>query len=172
MKRIIYTAVASMMIMIFITSSAFGMPYNPNNYTSVNENSELLPPVIKRNKVTETAKARGDFFASAELTVMNNGHGRVGALAMSLFRFPVDQAYITIYLDRWDDASERWRQVDYYEAEFYAKDFPDGLTTPVVDISFTNQQRGKYYRLRGSFAAFYNGEYEGFTPTTNGVLLD
>lgn len=172
MKRIIYTAIASMMTAIFISLSAFAMPYDINSDTSVNKVSALLPPSTKQSKVTESAKARGNFFARADLTVMNNSHGRVGALAVALFRFPIDQAYITIYLDRWDDAEERWRQVDYYEAEFYAKDFPDGLTTPVVDISFINQQRGKYYRLRGAFAAFYNGEYEGFTPTTDGVLVD
>lgn len=27
------------------------------------------------------------------------------------------------------------------DAEFYAKDYPDGLTDPTVDITFLNQKR-------------------------------
>ena len=89
-----------------------------------------------------------------------------------LTRFPIEEAYITVYLDQWDAVDERWRQVNYYEAEFYAKDYPDGLSMPTVDITFTNQPRGCYYRLRGSFSVMYNGEYEGFSPVTDGILLD
>nr|WP_130790358.1 DUF6147 family protein [Lachnoclostridium pacaense] len=172
MKRKVNIAVLSLLMVIFITQSVFAMPYNPNQYTSVNEPSELLAAGVKQSKVTEYARARGEFFASADLTVKNNGDGKVGALAVALFRHPVDEVYITIYLDRWDAEAERWRQVNYYEAEFYAADFPDGLTTPYVDISFVNQPKGYYYRLRGVFGALYNGGYEGFSPVTDGILLD
>ena len=57
------------------------------------------------------------------------------------------EVYITIYLDRWDADAERWRQVTYYDAEFYAKDYPDGLTDPTVDITFLNQVINVIYHL-------------------------
>ena len=91
---------------------------------------------------------------------------------MALTRFPVDEAYITIYLDRWDAEAERWRQVSYHEEEFYAEEGTEGLVMPTVDISFIGQPRGFYYRLRGSFSVTYKGEFEGFSPVTDGILLD
>lgn len=172
MKRLVYTLISSVMVAIFISFNAFAMPYHPYDVTSPNELSSLLPPGVKQSKATENAIARGNFFARADLIVSNDGGGKVGALAIGYMRFPVDKAYITIYLDQLDEVEERWKQVKYYEAEFYAEDYPDGLITPTVDISFINQTKGCYYRLRSSFAAYYNGDVESFSPTTNGVLLD
>ena len=172
MKRIKYIVIVTVMLVIFTTLNVFASPYNLGQYTSVNEVSTLLPPGVKQSKATESAKPRGVFFARADLTILNNGNGEVGATAVSLFRVPVDEAYITIYLDRWDESAERWYQIDYYEAEFYAKDYPDGLTTQHINVSFINQKKGCYYRLRGSFGALLGNEYEGFNPVTDGILLD
>ena len=72
---------------------------------------------------------------------MNNGGGDIGVFAKAYMSVPVDEVYITIYLDRWDEGTERWRQVSYYDAEFYAKDYPNGLSEPDVDIIFKNQER-------------------------------
>ena len=57
-------------------------------------------------------------------------------------------------------------------AEFYAKDYPDGLTDPTVDITFLNQKKGYDYRLRGVFAAVHNGLFEGFSPVTAGIRIE
>lgn len=171
MKRLFNTSLISMIIAILMTFNVFAMPYNPGEFTSVDEVSQLLPPGVKQSKVTESSIARGEFFASADLVVKNNGDGTIGALAIGFARYPIDEAYITIYLDQWDEKDERWKQVNYYEAEFYAADYPNGLTTPTVDVSFTNQPRGYYYRLRGVFGMLYNGKFEGFSPVTDGVLL-
>ena len=172
MKRLIYTSIATMMILITISLNVFAMPYNPNDYTSVNEVSALLPSGVKQSKVSKGTVTRGNFFMGADLVVKNNGDGTVGALAIAYTSTPVDEAYISVYLDQWDEKTERWRQVDYYEAEFYSKDYPEGLETPTIDISFINQPRGYYYRLRGVFGVVYNGAFEAFSPTTDGVLLD
>jgi hypothetical protein len=172
MKRIIRLLMISMLVTVFASSTVFGMPYNPSKYTSVNEVSALLPPNVKQSRATESTKTRGEFFMSADLVVKNNGNGTIGALAIAFTSVPVDEAYISIYLDQWDEKTERWRQVDYYEAEFYSKDYPEGLETPTIDISFINQPRGYYYRLRGVFGVVYNGAFEAFSPTTDGVLLD
>ncbi len=172
MRRIAYISITSLLIAIFLACNVLAMPYNSGNFTSVDQISELLPPGVKQSKARETAKPRGNFFMSADLTVINKGNGKIGALAVALMAVPVDEAYITVYLDRWDEKDERWRQVNYYEAEFYAKDYPDGLSTPKVDISFVDQPKGYYYRLRGAFGALLNNEYEGFNPVTDGILLD
>lgn len=172
MKRFFMTSVASAMIAIFITLNTFAMPLNPSDYTSVNEVSVLLEQGVRQSKVTERAKARGDFFYSADLVIKNNGKGEVGVLAIAFTRFPVDEAYITVYLDRLDESTGRWRQVNSYEEEFLAADYPDGLSTPTVDISFVNNETGYYYRLRSVFAVIYQGKMEAFSPTTDGILID
>ena len=127
MKKVLRGFFITIMVFILTSANAFAMPYNPNEYTSVDLPSEILP---------------------------------------------VDEVYITIYLDRWDADAERWRQVTYYDAEFYAKDYPDGLTDPTVDITFLNQKKGYDYRLRGVFAAVHNGLFEGFSPVTAGIRIE
>ncbi|MEQ2678868.1 DUF6147 family protein [Enterocloster citroniae] len=172
MKRLLYTSIATIMILITISLNAFAMPYNPDNYTSVDEVSALLPAGVKQSKVSKGAVTRGNFFMGADLVIRDNGDGTVGALAIAYTAIPIDEAYTSVYLDQWDETTERWRQVNYYEAEFYKADYPDGLKTPTVDISFTGQPRGRYYRLRGVFGVVSNGEFEGASATTDGVLLN
>ena len=60
----------------------------------------------------------------------------------------------------------------YYDAEFYAKDYPEGLNRPSLNVTFKNQDKGYYYRLRGVFAAVYQGNFEGFSPVTDGIWID
>lgn len=172
MKKIVNIIAMVFILVSSLTLNVFAMPYNPNNYTSVNETSQLLPSNIKQSKVTERALRRGDFFSGADLIIMDNGKGNIGALGVGYCNYAVDEAYITIYLDQWDATAERWRQVNFYEQEFYAKDYPDGLITPTVDITFTNNEKGYYYRLRGVFAVIYQGKMEAFSPTTDGILLE
>ena len=62
MKKYLVTFLSSILILSMMTMNVYAKPYNPNDYTSVNKVSELLPKSIRQNKVSEFAKARGDFF--------------------------------------------------------------------------------------------------------------
>ena len=62
MKRLIITSVSAIMISILATINVFAIPFIPDSYTSVNIDSKLLPPGVKQSKVTESAKARGEFW--------------------------------------------------------------------------------------------------------------
>ena len=155
-----------------LSINAFAKPYNPNDYTSLNITSDLLPETVKKNNASEKSVTRGNFFMGADLIISDDGNGDIGAFAKAYMEFPVDEAYITIYLDRWDADAERWRQITYYDAEFYAKDYPDGINSPYVDVTFKNQPKGYYYRLRGVFGAVYNDKFEGFSPVTDGILIE
>lgn len=157
---------------IVISMPVLAAPHCSGSDTSVNEYSELLPSTIKQSTGTESSVARGDMFASADITITDEGGGNIGALAVAYTREPVDEAYITVFLDRWSEEEDRWINIDYYDAEFYAEDYPDGLTTPMVDITFLNQERGYYYRLRSSFSVVKGDIYEGFSPKTAGILIE
>lgn len=174
MKKISKIMMVSVLVSILMISNAVAKPYtyNPNDYTSVDVKSELLPISTKFSKVYMTPNRRGSFFSGADLIIKDNGHGNIGAFAKAYMDHSVDEVYITIYLDRWDEVSDRWRQVTYHDEEFYAKDYPNGLTDPSVDITFLDLEKGYSYRLRGVFAAVYNGEFEGFSPVTDGILIE
>lgn len=138
----------------------------------VSVDSVLLDKNEKYSKVTERALLRGEFFAGADLIITDEGNGNVGALAIAYLEVPAEEVYISIYLDRYDEEKDLWRQVAYYDAEFYAKDYPDGLNDPSVNITFTNQKKGYYYRLRGAFSAVKDNQFEGFSPVTSGIWID
>ena len=159
---------------IFMITNTYSMSFASEIFVAddINEPSELLPKEIKENKVSEKSVRRGEFFAEADLMITDQGDGNIGALAKAYMDRAVDEVYITIYLDRWNEEEERWQMVTYYDAEFYAEDYPEGLTDPTVDITFLNQERGHYYRLRSAFSAVYDDDYEGFSPTTSGIWIE
>ena len=49
---------------------------------------------------------------------------------------------------------------------------PDGIEDPSISVTFTNQKRGYYYRIRGAFSAGDDDWYEGFGPTTDGIWIE
>ncbi|MCD7994453.1 MAG: hypothetical protein LUK37_22790 [Clostridia bacterium] len=98
-------------------------------------------------------KEEGIFFAGADLIIKNNGNGNVGVFAKAYMDVPVQEAYITVYVDRWDEDADRWRQVKYYDAEFYEKDYPDGIIEPSIDIEFKNLEKRLLLSSKGSFCS-------------------
>ena len=173
MKKI-WKIMLSLMLanMLFILNVYAAPPSQHGQDTSVNEPSELLPKEVNSSADSEHSVKRGDFFIEADLVISDQGGGNIGALAVAYMEHAVDEVYISIYLDRWIEEENRWEQVAYYDAEFYAEDYPEGLTDPTVDITFLDQERDHYYRLRSSFSAVYEYEYEGFSPTTSGIWID
>jgi len=172
MKKICFGFIAILMVSVMMTLNVLAMPFNPNDYTSVDLQSKLLPTSTKQSMATSSATLRGEFFLSADIIIKDDGNGDIGAFGKAYMAVPVDEVYVTIYLDRWDESSDRWRQVTYYDAEFYAKDYPNGLSAPSVSLTFKNQEKGYYYRLRGVFGAVKNGKFEGFSPVTDGILIE
>ena len=168
-KRIVKLLTILMSIHLMSISNVYAMT---NGETSVDEYSELLPKNVDSDRATEQSVRRGEFFARADLIITDEGDGNIGAFAVAYMDHAVDEVYITIYLDRWNEEEERWQMVTYYDAEFYAEDYPEGLTDPTVDITFLNQERDHYYRLRSAFSAVYDNDYEGFSPTTAGIWID
>lgn len=126
-----------------------------------------------KSYVKEVNPLRGAFFSAADLTITNLD-GKIGVVAHAYMNVPVDEVYMTIYLDRLENknGSNYWVQVDYYEFEFFAKDYPNGLTLATKDFTVINQPKNNTYRLRGQFAAFLDGAMEGFGPATDGVLIE
>ena len=123
--------------------------------------------------VREVNPLRGVFFSAADLK-LTNLNGKIGVIAHGYMNVPVDEVYMTIYLDRLEESNgvTHWSQVDYYDFEFFAKDYPNGLTLATKDFTIINQPKNHTYRLRGQFAAFLDGAMEAFGPATDGVFIE
>ena len=83
-----------------------------------------------------------------------------------------DRLYVSLYLDRYDESLKKWKQVDYADFEYTAEEYPDGVEDPAIDITFLNQKKGYYYRIRGGFTASDGEKVEGFGPRTEGIWIE
>ena len=122
MKKILRVLIITFLLNTLIVSNVYAMPYNFAENSSVDEPSELLPKDVNSDSASEQSVRRGEFFARADLIITDEGNGDVGALAIAYLDHSVDEVYITIYLDCWNEHTEKWQQVAYYDPEFYEED--------------------------------------------------
>ena len=176
LRKLLGSAVFTVGILLATNSVVFASNFNPLDYTSITFESELLLPEIEKSQdyVRATAR-RGVFFAGADLSITNND-GDIDVAGHAYMSEPVDEIYMTIYLDRYvvdEEGDGDWVHVDMFEFEFYAEDYPDGeLTSESVEFTLTGYPKGEYYRLRGAYAAVKDGVIEGFGPSTDGILIE
>ena len=109
---------------------------------------------------------------SADVTIRNEGNGNIGAAAHAYLNKPATELYVSLYLDRYDESLKKWKQVDYVDFVYTLEEYPDGIEDPAIDVTFTNQKRGYYYRIRGAFTAGDEEKVEGFGPVTEGIWID
>lgn len=159
-------------ICIFImmtTIPTYAKTIEVGQYNSVNTVSDILPANVGESIDVLRKTPRGVFFSAADLRIENEG-GEIGVVGHAYMSEPVDELYMTIYLDR-QISDDKWEQVDEFEFEFYGEDYPDGLTSELVAFTLTGYPTGHYYRLRGAYAAVKGTIMEGFGPVTDGVLI-
>lgn len=175
LKKIMSSIICIVAAFMIMNSVAFAATFNPSDFTSMAVESDLLPPEVQESIDYVRATKRGVFFAAADLGIGNND-GDIDVTAHAYMSEAVDEIYITIYLEKLvvdEDGDERWSQLDMFEFEFYAEDYPDGeLTSESVEFTLTGYPTGEYYRLRGAFAAVKDGLLEGFGPVTDGILIE
>lgn len=167
-KKYMSILLGVLLSMMIFNISAYAQP---RIITDINTESERLPSTIKESRDYVKAVLRGVFFSAADLKIFNS-NGEIGVSAHAFMSDPIDELYMTIYVDCWSEKENRWTQVTYYDFEFYAKDYPNGLTSETVEFIIDNQPKGKHYRLRGSYMAIKDGAMEGFGPVTDGVLIE
>lgn len=174
MKKLIACITIALSMIMSIDSVIFAAEFIPSEFTSITVESNILPAEIQDSVDYIRIPRRGVFFSSADLKIANYD-GDIGVSGHVYMLEPVDEIYMTIYLDKYivdEDGEGRWVYVDMFEFEFYAEDYPDGeLTSESVEFTLTGYPTGEYYRLRGSYAAVKDGLLEGFGPVTDGILI-
>ena len=157
---------------VFVATAFAGIPL-PEAYTSIDQKSNLCDKNVHYSIDTAQSYARrGRFFASADVAIRDEGNGDIGVSAHANLREPVKEMYISLYLDRYNQEKDAWQQVDYVDFEYTPEDYPDGVDDQSIEITFTNQKRGYYYRVRAAFSAGDDDWYEGLGPTTEGIWIE
>ena len=173
--RKILSSIAILLIMVMsLNSVAFASDFNPSEFTSITVESNLLPREVRESTDFMRTMRRGVFFFFSYLKIANND-GDIDVAGHAYMSEAVDEIYMTIYLDRQvidEDGDVSWENVDIFEFEFYAEDYPEGeLTSESVEFTLTGYPKNEYYRLRGAYAAVKDGLLEGFGPVTDGVYI-
>lgn len=173
-KKFLKSVICTIIAIVFVNSVAFAANFDPSDFTSIEFESNILPEGVKESVDYIRIPRRGVFFAAADLKIANYD-GDIGVAGHAYMSEPVDEIYMTIYLDRYvidEDGDDDWVYVDMFEFEFYAEDYPNGeLTSESVEFTLTGYPTGEYYRLRGVYAAVKDGLLEGFGPVTDGLLI-
>ena len=169
MKKYLNSLMLSLLIFSMNVIPVYAAVAVPESYTSINAESNILSSNITEDIDVVQKTPRGVFFSAADLKIINED-GEIGVVGNAYMSTEIDELYMTIYLDRWVD-DDHWEQVDSFDFEFYAEDYPDGLTFELVAFTLTGYPTGHYYRLRGSHAAVKDGVIEGFAPVTDGILI-
>lgn len=171
MKKIKKIMIIGLIISILTSFTSVAKPFNPGMFTSVDIESKVLPPYVRESLDRVVSVLKGSFFSAADLKIANE-NGEIGITGHSFMSAPVDEIYMSIYIDQKNEKENRWVQVAYYDFEFFAKDYPQGLTSETVSFIIDNQPKNRVYRARGAYVAFKDGAMEGFGPVTDGVLIE
>ena len=116
MKKIIKVLLLMALAMQLMVLNVYAVSQNPQKPVSVHTKSILLSKDKKEDKKSERAIKRGEFFIGADIAISDKGNGNIGGLGTAYLAVPVEEVYITLYLDQYDDEHDDWRQVGYYDA--------------------------------------------------------
>lgn len=175
MKRLLKQIVAWTMV-ITMMSPITAMASTKGRYMldkKQNEMSVLLPETEKQSVGREIAVERSKALASALCSITNLENGIIHIYAETAMFIPVDWAALTIYLEKWNEDTNKWSTVETFEKEFTPADKEDGeLDSVELSIDVGTQPSGYYYRIRCIHELEYdNGWYEAKSTKTEGVLL-
>lgn len=154
MKRKFAAAVSVILMMVLVMTSVA--------YAKETSNSQ--------NTSNSRGVARSLYLASAIAEITNKGQGVLEIYADFSSYEPVEEAIITIHLERWNESTERWTNVKDYEKTFSGAD--GNLTSGSYSFTVKGYTTGRYYRLncRVEVRSAENG-WESKSATTDGVLL-
>lgn len=146
--------------------------YNEAKNTYVD--SKLLPKTEQEAYDIDRGTTKSTAMGAAISSIRNGGRGVIEIWAETAMFKPVDWACLTVYLEQWDEENRTWRIVGEYEKEFLPEDEEDGeLTSAVLDLSFTGQPMGYYYRARVMHELEFDGDwYEIRVTKTDGILME
>ena len=164
--------VLSLMLMCPMTAMASPKGRRLLN-ASQGDESLLLPESVKKSEGRDLTTGRSKALASAMCSITNSEKGIIYVYAETAMFIPVDWAALTVYLEKWNEDTNKWSTVEIFEKEFTPADTDDGeLTRVIMSIDVGTQPAGYYYRVRCIHELEYdNGWYEAKSTKTDGIML-
>lgn len=135
-------------------------------------NNPLLGEDILISEGFSNQNIRGEFLAQGRVAIRNEKNGTITVNIDTYARKGVDSIYHVAFLDIWDNQSSSWEQVDYWEFEKTKEETSNGnLTYLSTSFTLSGYETNRYYRVRGVHNVDFNGDSEGCSSQTNGVLI-
>lgn len=170
MKKILMTCVLLFSMTLHITA------YADENYENMNARQiEDVQEFVTENVARVVGSPRGMLISSVELSLADLGSGSIRLYGDVLCHEPMKKIKLNLYLDQWIDSNDDWGQIEKFEFEWNAEDYPDeDLTMAMASVDVTNLDRGVDYQLRGIAGAWDldSDLYEVYRANTASIMLE
>lgn len=157
----------------------FSMPITANGQTTKNSDLEILNTklnhIISGKGISRVyGSARGRILSSVGLQLSDEGNGVIGVYAETLCHKGVEEIYMVIYLDIWDERIQDWITINDYEYIWKSSEYPDkDLTDVSVSFLVEDLSRGRTYSLRAShLVTGFDSSSEMMFSETDGIVLN
>ncbi len=126
-----------------------------NAMNSQARNIENVTTYVSGNVSRITGTPRGMMISSVELSITDLGGGTAQLFGSVLCHEATKKIKLTLYLDQWLADSSDWSQLERFELEWLAEDYPnEDLTMAYAYVDVHDLDRGEEYRVRGVAGAW------------------
>ncbi len=132
--------------------------------------SILLPDDVTSTSDRVERHGRGEIISMGTIELKNLKNGNLSVTIETYAHRPVDVIYQSVFLDQWDEASQEWEEIDYWEFE-KEKGSNTSFTRWSKSFTVSGCTVNEYYRARGLHSVELNGESEGCSSKTSGIKL-
>lgn len=141
------------------------------NGMEVQENNDELSVILPESVNRSTGQTRGNIISTGLVSIVDKGKGKVALTVETWAHVPCDKICNGISLQKWNESTEDWEELLFYEFEALKEDNPDeDLVILINGVDVENLQSGTY-RARGLHAVYLGTEYEGYTSKTQGIQI-
>lgn len=166
MKKRFLSAICTFLVMVCVlmTSLTDVEASNEEKY----DGSYLTNQDSSVGKTHSDVVTRGTYLMDGECSITKAGRGRIYVYASTTANIEkVDYISTVIYVDRYNEETKSWGQIDFWQVEDTNTYFVSTSKSMAVD-------RGYYYRVHADHVAGMDSEpaYEEATSLTNGIWID
>lgn len=136
---------------------------------------ENVTAVVEENVARITGNPRGMMISSVELSITDLGGGEAQLFGKVLCHEAMEKIKLNLYLDQWISEENDWMQLEKFEFNWLAEDYPnEDLTMAYAYVNASNLDRGENYRVRGIAGAWDldSDLYEVWSEETPSILVE
>lgn len=167
MRKRIFSSLYTLIIALslFLTTMVNVNAANHDSGTMV-DGSYLTDDDSSKGKTDNTPINRGAYLMDGECSITRSGIGKIYVYAATTSNFEVDYLSTVLYVDRYNEKTGTWGQIDYWQAEDYN-------TYYVKTTKTMNVEGGYYYRVRATHVAGMTNHppYDEVTSFTDGIFI-